>query len=44
MKLGFIGLGQMGRPIAHNLLRSGATLAVSDREDRWFAELAVKGA
>ncbi len=44
MKLGFVGLGQMGRPIAHNLLKSGATLAVSDREDRWFAEFEAKGA
>ena len=44
MKLGFIGLGQMGRPIAHNLLKSGASLVVSDREDRWFGEFESKGA
>ena len=44
MKLGFIGLGQMGRPIAHNLLKSGAPLVVSDREDRWFSEFESKGA
>ena len=44
MKLGFLGLGQMGRPIAHNLLRSGAELVVSDRDDRWFAEFEAKGA
>ena len=44
MKLGFIGLGQMGRPIAHNLLKTGAPLVVSDREDRWFSEFESKGA
>jgi 3-hydroxyisobutyrate dehydrogenase-like beta-hydroxyacid dehydrogenase len=44
MNLGFIGLGQMGRPIAHNLLKSGAPLVVSDREDRWFPEFESKGA
>jgi len=26
MRLGFVGLGQMGKPIAHNLLKSGAEL------------------
>src|SRR3954470_495180 len=36
MKLGFVGLGQMGRPIAHKLLKSGAELIVSDRTDRSF--------
>ena len=44
MKLGFVGLGQMGRPIAANLLRGGASLVVSDRSDRWFAEFRSKGA
>jgi 3-hydroxyisobutyrate dehydrogenase-like beta-hydroxyacid dehydrogenase len=44
MKLGFVGLGQMGRPIAHNLLKSGAELLVNDRNDRWFAEFRSKGA
>ena len=44
MKLGFVGLGQMGRPIASNLLRSGATMVVSDRNDRWFDEFRGKGA
>src|SRR5689334_19370348 len=43
MRLGFIGLGQMGRPIAHNLLKSGAKLIVSDRTDRWFGEFREKG-
>ncbi len=44
MKLGFVGLGQMGRPIAHNLLKSGASLVVSDREARWLGEFERKGA
>jgi 3-hydroxyisobutyrate dehydrogenase-like beta-hydroxyacid dehydrogenase len=44
MKLGFVGLGQMGRPIAHNLLKSGAELLVNDRDDRWFEEFRSKGA
>ena len=43
MKLGFAGLGQMGRPNAHNLLKSGAELIVSDRTDRWFGEFRDKG-
>jgi 3-hydroxyisobutyrate dehydrogenase-like beta-hydroxyacid dehydrogenase len=33
----------MGRPIAHNLLKSGAELIVSDRTDRWFGEFRDKG-
>jgi 3-hydroxyisobutyrate dehydrogenase-like beta-hydroxyacid dehydrogenase len=44
MKLGFIGLGQMGRPIALNLLKSGADLTVTDRTDRHFAEFHAHGA
>ena len=44
MKLGFVGLGQMGRPIAHNLLKSGAELVVNGRTDRLFAEFRDKGA
>ncbi len=44
MKLGFVGLGQMGRPIASNLLRGSASVVVSDRSDRWFAEFRGKGA
>jgi 3-hydroxyisobutyrate dehydrogenase-like beta-hydroxyacid dehydrogenase len=44
MKLGFVGLGQMGRPIAHNLLKCGAELIVSNRSDRWFGEFRAKGA
>jgi 3-hydroxyisobutyrate dehydrogenase-like beta-hydroxyacid dehydrogenase len=44
MRLGFIGLGQMGRPIAHNLLNSGADLIISSRTDRWFGEFRTRGA
>src|SRR6478672_5446250 len=43
MKLVFAGLGQMGCPIAHNLLKTGAQLVVSDRTDRFFAEFRDKG-
>jgi 3-hydroxyisobutyrate dehydrogenase-like beta-hydroxyacid dehydrogenase len=44
MKLGFVGLGQMGRPVAHNLIKSGAEVLVNDRDDRWFAEFSRTGA
>src|SRR3954470_20642641 len=44
MRLGFIGLGQMGRPIAHNLLNSGADLIISSRTDRRFGEFRERGA
>src|SRR5262245_24192121 len=43
MKLGFAGLGQMGRPIALNLLKSGAELIVSGRSDRVFGEFLTRG-
>ena len=38
MKTGFAGLGQMGRPIALNPLKSGASLSLTDRTPKWFAE------
>jgi 3-hydroxyisobutyrate dehydrogenase-like beta-hydroxyacid dehydrogenase len=44
MKIGFAGLGQMGRPIALNLLKSGASLSVTDRTSKSFAEFEVRGA
>lgn len=44
MRVGFIGLGQLGRPIAHNLLRHGTELTVSSGSDRWFTEFRVAGA
>jgi 3-hydroxyisobutyrate dehydrogenase-like beta-hydroxyacid dehydrogenase len=43
-KLGFVGLGQMGRHIAANLLKSGLPLSVTASSDRAFAELEAKGA
>jgi len=44
MKLGFIGLGQLGTPIAENLLASGHTLYVYNRTASKAAPLAAKGA
>ena len=44
MKLGFVGLGQMGKPIALNLLKSGADLVVIDRTDQAFEAFRDKGA
>jgi 3-hydroxyisobutyrate dehydrogenase-like beta-hydroxyacid dehydrogenase len=43
MKIGFAGLGQMGRPIALNLLKSGAALTVTARTPKSFAEFEIKG-
>jgi 3-hydroxyisobutyrate dehydrogenase-like beta-hydroxyacid dehydrogenase len=44
MKLGFIGLGSLGTPIAENLLASGHTLYVYNRTASKTAPLAAKGA
>ena len=44
MKLGFAGLGQMGRPIAMNLLRGGGDLVVNDRSDQHFEAFRQAGA
>jgi 3-hydroxyisobutyrate dehydrogenase-like beta-hydroxyacid dehydrogenase len=44
MKIAFVGLGQMGKPMAMNMLKSGATLIVNSRRDNNFAEFAAKGA
>jgi len=43
MKIGFAGLGQMGRPIAHHLLKSKAALTVADRSSKSFGEFESKG-
>ena len=43
MKLGFVGLGQMGRPIALNLLKSGDELTVASRTDKAFGEFSARG-
>jgi 3-hydroxyisobutyrate dehydrogenase-like beta-hydroxyacid dehydrogenase len=44
MKLGFVGLGQMGKPIALNLLKSKADLVVVDRTEQVFDEFRQRGA
>lgn len=44
MKIGFIGLGNMGRGIAGNLLRAGYTLAVYNRTRSHAEELQAAGA
>ncbi|MFR9190468.1 MAG: NAD(P)-binding domain-containing protein [Anaerotruncus massiliensis (ex Togo et al. 2019)] len=38
MKIGFIGLGIMGRPMAKNLLRAGHALTVCDHHPEHVAE------
>src|SRR2546421_7691470 len=40
----FIGLGIMGRPMAHNLLKVGYSLIVFDRHPETTAELVASGA
>ena len=44
MKLGFIGLGEMGKPMAMNLLKCGEPLIVCDMNDSHFSEFENKGA
>lgn len=44
MKLGFVGLGQMGRHMAINMLKSGAELIVADMRSDNFQEFESKGA
>lgn len=44
MKLGFVGLGTMGRPMALNMLKSGAELVVYVRKLEGFHDLREKGA
>ncbi len=43
-KIGFIGLGIMGKPMAHNLLRAGYSLVVHNRTPAPAEELAAEGA
>ena len=43
-RLGFIGLGKMGKPMAQNLLKAGFTVAVYDVAHAPVAELAETGA
>jgi 3-hydroxyisobutyrate dehydrogenase-like beta-hydroxyacid dehydrogenase len=44
MKIGFVGLGNMGAPMAHNLLKSGHQLTVYNRTRSRADELASTGA
>ncbi len=44
MKLGFIGLGKMGQPMAQNLLKAGHELTVYNRSMRAVDDLVTDGA
>ena len=44
MKVGFIGIGQMGSGMAANLLRAGQTVTVYNRSAEKTKPLAAKGA
>ena len=44
MKIGFVGLGNMGGPMARNLLKAGHQLTVSDLSETAVADLVAAGA
>jgi 3-hydroxyisobutyrate dehydrogenase-like beta-hydroxyacid dehydrogenase len=44
MKIAFVGLGKMGKPMAMNMLKTGADMIVSSATDESFAEFRQKGA
>src|SRR5690606_37906902 len=44
MKIGFLGLGNMGGPMAHNLLKAGHQLTVFDLSEAAVANLVSAGA
>ena len=44
MKIAFIGLGIMGKPMAKNLLKAGHELRVYDRKEETMEEMAAAGA
>jgi 3-hydroxyisobutyrate dehydrogenase len=44
LKIGFVGLGQMGRPMAENLLKAGFSVVVHNRSRMVIAELVELGA
>lgn len=44
IKIGFIGLGTMGKPMAINLLKAGYSLVVNDIDKKTVVELVSKGA
>src|SRR5437868_10544772 len=41
-RIGFVGLGNMGRPMAENLLKAGFGLAVADADPKRLAGLGAK--
>jgi len=44
MKLGFVGVGVMGRPMARRLIEHGHCLVIYDRDEHALAELSAIGA
>ena len=44
MKIGFIGLGIMGKPMSKNLLKAGYELVVNDLNKDNVAEVVAEGA
>lgn len=44
MKIGFIGLGIMGKPMSKNLLKAGYELIVMDRNQEAVGEVVAAGA
>ena len=44
MRVGFIGLGIMGKPMARNLIKAGHNLVVHDVAPQAFADMAASGA
>ena len=44
MRIGFIGLGIMGKPMAKNLLKAGHQVVVSSHNQATAAELSAAGA
>jgi 3-hydroxyisobutyrate dehydrogenase-like beta-hydroxyacid dehydrogenase len=44
MKIGFVGLGQMGKPMAMNMLKSGEAVTVCDVSSASFSEFEANGA
>ena len=44
MKIGFVGFGQMGKPMAINLLKCGKEVLVTDLRTELFPEMQAKGA
>ena len=44
MKVGFVGLGKMGRPMTLNLLKAGFEVTINNRSQGVVQELAAEGA